>query len=186
MKLQDPHRNWSETGIGRIKLASKGQAYKNLVIDRGRGSNWVLVGAVNSRGSRNHVMVLHNWAADNFGRQLGLNTKFRMVKDRDGAQYETGSWALVAWQWGDSSQRRCCQTHRSGSAPSPSRVSRRRRGCRRRVEVGLGLNVGEEGEERDRGRRWKKEKGKESRRKNKRIWTHHFNQGKQILHQLKL
>lgn len=56
----------------------------------------------------------------------------------DGAQFETESSPLVASQ----GQGWIRQTHRSGSAPPPSHVARRKRGCRRRVVVAFGLTLG--------------------------------------------
>lgn len=81
----------------------------------------------------------------------------------DGAQFETESSPLVASQ----GQGWIRQTHRSGSAPPPSHVARRKRGCRRRVVVAFGLTLGswkrkeiaKEGERREKSREGK---GKQS------------------------
>lgn len=80
----DQNRQWAirRGGMGRNKLASEDKAYKNLAIDNGKGSNWLLVGAMNATGSRNHIMELLNWAANNLGRQLALNSKSSMENDR--------------------------------------------------------------------------------------------------------
>uniref|UniRef100_A0A0A0LJQ4 Uncharacterized protein n=1 Tax=Cucumis sativus TaxID=3659 RepID=A0A0A0LJQ4_CUCSA len=54
--------------------------------------------------------------------QLALNSKSSMENDREGAQLETGSSALVALHQG------CRQIHRSDSGPPPSHVRRREKG----------------------------------------------------------